>query len=468
MSGSAGTAGHRTKSPPGFDRDRTAGRTSHLFACALGSAALALGLFGGYWAATNPPSGLATRKALSRPAPSSPAQQQARRQAAATFLDAPAVVKFDGKSLATTWRQLGAIVDEQALSRPRTGRTVTLPLVIDRQKALETLVGYKDQHDRPPEDARLDLEGKRVIPEKPGFGIDVFASVGALERAAQTGKTDVELEAREIEPQVTRAKLGDIDVSQVMGRFETRFPVGERDRNHNLRVAAEKVNGHVIMPGEELSFNGVVGERTEKQGYRVAHVIQAGEMIDGLAGGACQISSTLHGAAFFAGLEIVSSRPHSRPSAYITMGMDATVAWPSTDLKLKNPYEFPVAIRYVVSQGTVRVEVLGKARPYDKIAFVREIKQELPYETVTREDDSMPIGAQVTEQLGFPGFTLLRKRVFYQGGKVVKEEKWNLRYPPTTAYLRIGTNPDPNLQPPEQPSLHGPMDPGGKRYSMEQ
>jgi hypothetical protein len=150
------------------------------------------------------------------------------------------------------------------------------------------------------------------------------------------------------------------------------------------------------------------------------------------------------------------------------MGMDATVVYPTVDLKLKNPYDFPVVIKYSMSQGTMRVEILGKPRPWDKVAFEREIKEEIPFETITREDDSMPVGSQIVEQIGFPGYELMRKRHFYKDGKLVKSDKWKLKYPPTTEYLRVGTNPDPNLLPPKQPKLHGPMPPGSKKYSMAQ
>lgn len=408
------------------------------------------------------------------------------RKAAEGFLAAPVRLRFDGKEFEVSWSALGLIVDEQAVAREATrlaaagkdaaavdaeyflGGERLVPVALDRQKGLEALVGYKDSYDRAPVDARVDLEKRQVIPESSGFGIDVYASLSRVEQTAQAGAHEVELAGGEIQPQVTREKLGNLDVSTVMGWFETRFPVGEKDRNYNLKLAAEKINGHVIMPGEIFSFNAVVGERSEKQGYRVAHVIAGGEMIDGLAGGACQVSSTLHGAAFFAGLELVQSRPHSRPSAYITMGMDATVVWPATDVKLRNPYDFPVAIRYVVSQGTMRVEILGKPRPYDKIVFEREILKEIPYETITREDDTMPIGATIIEQPGFPGYDLVRRRLYYRGDEVVKTEKWRIKYPATTEYLLVGTNPDPNLPQPKQKKPHGPMSPGGRTHHMSQ
>ncbi|MBI4508355.1 MAG: VanW family protein [Deltaproteobacteria bacterium] len=396
------------------------------------------------------------------------------------YIEQPIVLTFDGHSFETTWRALGVTVDEVALGQkaarlessgvmpeqvPATyfdGERASegTPVALDREKGLEALVAYKDAYDRPALDARIDLEKRKVVPEAAGYGIHVYESLAVVEENARAGKRAVALAGGVVEPTVTREKLGNLDISHVMGWFETKYPPGEKDRNYNLKLVAEKLNGHILMPGQDFSFNAVVGDRTEKEGYRVAHVIQAGEMVDGLAGGACQISSTLHGASWFSGLEVLDSRPHSRPSAYITMGLDATVVYPTVDLKLRNPYDFPVVIRYVVSQGTVRVEILGKERPYGKIAYEREVKKEIPFETITREDDTMPVGSSLVEQIGFPGYELIRRRLYYRDRKVVKVDKWNVRYPPTTEYLRVGSNPDPNLTPPKQPSLHGPVAPG--------
>src|SRR6185369_15107725 len=168
-----------------------------------------------------------------------------------------------------------------------------------------------------------------------------------------------------------------------------------------LKVGADHLNGHILLPGELFSFNEVVGDRSEKEGYRVAPVISAGELIDGLAGGMCQIASTLHAAAFFAGLDIVSSTPHSRPSAYITMGLDSTVVYPTTDLKLSNPYDFPVVMHYAVNQGAVKVELLGKARP-NRVVFEREIRAEVGFSTEGRRDPNAPQGQRLVLQEGYP------------------------------------------------------------------
>jgi vancomycin resistance protein YoaR len=248
----------------------------------------------------------------------------------------------------------------------------------------------------------------------------------------------------------------------VIGSFSTKFSVAEKTRNDNLKLLASKIDGYVLQPGQEFSFNDLTGMRTLEDGFKMAHVILAGEMVDGMAGGSCQISTTLHGAAFFGGLDILRSTPHSRPSTYVALGLDATVVAGQTDLKLRNPYDFPVVIHYRVARGVAYVELLGKEKPFTKVEFEREIAERLDFETVTREDNEMPVGSMVVDQLGYPGYKVNRTRRIYKGRKVIRTDKWKLQYRPVVEYARIGINPNPNLPAPEQKKKHGPKPAEGK------
>jgi vancomycin resistance protein YoaR len=370
-------------------------------------------------------------------------------------------------------------VDLATRTRARRGKAdVDLPVDVDRNKALEFLTELKDDVDRAPVDARLDLEHHTVAPAQPGYLLRVYDSMVALEYAARSGQARVELAAGLSAARVKEQDLEGINISTVLGYWETRYSaIGpDTDRTYNLKVGADHLNGHILKPHEVFSFNEVVGDRTEKEGYRVAPVIQGGELIDGLAGGMCQIASTLHGAAFFAGLEIVSSTPHSRPSAYITMGLDSTVVYPSVDLKLRNPYDFPVVMHYQVNQGAVKVELLGKERPY-RVVFEREIKSETPFGSDTRGDAEAPSGQRYTIQEGYPGYSLIRRRYIFEKDKMpkwsgpepiadilqkqpnvkpVKKEQWALHYPATTQYVAVGTGPSSLKQKPAPPSHHIP------------
>ncbi len=375
-------------------------------------------------------------------------------------------VTIAGRTVALRWSELGVQVDDAELAHAA-GRAASdepigalrgagaLPVRLDREVAVAAIVALKGRYDRAATEARLDLEARKVLPEESGLGIDVYASLPRIESAARAGAATLELVGVPLPARVTVASLGIDDISHVLGSWSTKFAVNDKDRNFNLKLAASHLNGHVLAPGAEFSFNNVVGDRTEKQGYKIAHVIQAGEMVDGLAGGTCQISTTLFAASFFAGLEVPKTINHSRPSAYQPFGFDATVVWPNTDLVLRNPYDFPVVIRYVVARGEAKVEVLGpQERPWDKIAFEREILEETDYTVEERLDSSMPEGTQVLDQVGFKGYKIVRYRRYYKNGKVVKTDRWNLNYKPVTEYVRVGTNPDPLAKAPKEPDHH--------------
>ena len=373
-----------------------------------------------------------------------------------------------------TWAALGAAIDPDEVGRARGNELAalaargSLPLRIDRDKAEHALREIKASHDLSPINAYLDLEERVIHDDKPGQGLDVWASLPRLLAGARQGAAKLTLVNIAMPAAVTRKSLGIDDISTVMGHHLTRFPVTDRDRNFNLKLAASKLDGVVLAPEQELSFNATVGERSEKEGYKVAHVITAGEMVDGLAGGTCQISTTLFGAAFFAGLEIVKTTNHSRPSAYTPLGFDATVVWPNTDLKLKNPYDFPVVIHYRVANGEALVEILGKPRPYDKVVFERHVVESTPYPTEERLDDTIPKDVTSIDQAGFNGYKLERFRRFYKDGKVVKSNKWTVEYRPVTEFVRRGTSTDPDAKTPPEHPVARLQEPKGDDFAMAQ
>jgi vancomycin resistance protein YoaR len=415
------------------------------------------------------------------------------------FLDGRIVLTLGSEERPVTRREAGFMIDRDAArraimtagrsgdpladlmlrARARRGRVdLVLPTEIDRHKALEMLTELKDDVDRAPQDARLDLERHTIAPSRPGYLLRVYDSMVALEYAARANQSRVPLAAAPSSPKVKEEDLKDIDISTVLGNWETHYSSTgvDSDRTYNLKVGADHLNGHILKPHEDFSFNEVVGDRTEKEGYRVAPVIAGGELIDGLAGGMCQIASTLHAAAFFAGLDIVQSTPHSRPSAYITMGLDSTVVYPSVDLKLRNPYDFPVVMHYTVNQGWVKVELLGKERPY-KVIFEREIKSETGFGSETRGDHDAPAGQRFVLQEGYPGYSLMRRRFIFAKAEVprwsspeplddilakqktikpIKREQWALHYPATTLINAVGTGPQGLKKKDPPPSHHIP------------
>jgi len=329
---------------------------------------------------------------------------------------------------------------------------------IDRDTALEFFTRLKEETDRPSLPARLDLDRGRVVPAVEGRELRVYDCLAAAELALSRHEPTIRLAVT-----TRRAGAGDrlktIEIGHVLGTFTTVYSLADKDadRAHNLKVGASKLDGTILEPGATFSFNQTVGRRTETEGYRTAPVITEGELVDGMAGGACQLSSTPFAAAFFAGLDLESSRPHTRPSSYIKMGLDAAVAYPGTDLVLKNSYPFPVVIHYKVNQGKVTVRLLGRERPWRKVIFERVIKQTIPFKTEVKPSSTVPKGHRVVIQAGVPGFRCERRRLFYKAGsEPAKVEKREVNYPPTAELIREGTGPkDPGWKPPPQPHPFG-------------
>lgn len=333
-----------------------------------------------------------------------------------------------------------------------------LSINLNNQKAISYFERMKRFIDRPIKEAQIDIKSRKIVSGRPGLKLDIYNALAATEASLRDEKWIVKLPLEVISPK--RKFNKDLDISYILGQFTTVYSLATtaKNRTHNLKVGAAKLDGYILKPGETLSYNDVVGPRTKAQGYRTAHVISQGELVDGMAGGSCQLSSTLFAASFFAGLDLESSRPHTIPSSYIKMGLDATVAYGTTDLVIKNPYPFSVLISFKVSRGKVEVTLLGKKRPYQRIDFKRIIKKVEPFKEVERKVDHLPKGIRLVKQRGVPGFTIERHRLFYKGNQKepVKHEKRTLRYPPTTQFVEIGTGPpNPDFKEPKEKQPFG-------------
>ena len=142
---------------------------------------------------------------------------------------------------------------------------------------------------------------------------------------------------------------------------------------------------------------------------------------------------------------MVERRPHTRPSFYIKMGMDAAVAYPGITLKLRNPFPFPVVLHETVTGGVVRAEVLGPRRLRD-VTFVRKVNEVTPFAEKEVPDPKVPRGARILTQRGIPGFKITRYRIVRDGAMAVRERMQDA-YPATTQIWHVGTgDPDPKFE----------------------
>ena len=144
----------------------------------------------------------------------------------------------------------------------------------------------------------------------------------------------------------------------ILGEYETKHNTNE-NRNNNLRLLCQALNGHIVQPGETFSYNEVVGKRTAERGYLPAPAYSSRGLVDSIGGGVCQGSTTLYNCVLLADLEVVFRACHGAWVTYVPPGLDAAVNYLTTDFQFRNQYNFPVKILAEVSDGYVKMKLLG-------------------------------------------------------------------------------------------------------------
>lgn len=189
-------------------------------------------------------------------------------------------------------------------------------------------------------------------------GIDFKISKKKAQQLVDKAKDECKIPLKTVYPKITTNMLGRKAFPDLLATFSTNY-YANANRTTNLKIAARKINGTVIMPGEIFSYNKVVGERTISEGYKNAAIYANGQVVDGLAGGICQISTTLFNSALLANLKMVELYNHQFVPSYAGPGRDATVVYGSKDFKFKNTRNYAIKIECSVSGGVVKFNLYG-------------------------------------------------------------------------------------------------------------
>ena len=168
-----------------------------------------------------------------------------------------------------------------------------------------------------------------------------------------------------LSPNVTTNMIGTEAFPDLLSNYSTKYAVSNRNRTTNLILASNKINGTVIMPGETFSYNKVVGARTISAGYKEAPIYVSGEVVDGVGGGICQITTTLYNAVVYANLEIVQRTNHQFVPSYAPASRDATVVYGAIDFQFKNNRNYPIKLVCSVSGGVATFKIFGMKQEND-------------------------------------------------------------------------------------------------------
>lgn len=298
-----------------------------------------------------------------------------------------------------------------------------------------------------PVDASYNKETKEVTIEENGIDFDI--SLDEAKKIFLENKGEYKIPLKIIKPKIT---LNDLDLpifDNTISTYSTTYNAGLTGRTKNLKLAASKINGLILKPGETFSYNRVVGKRTIAAGYQNAAIFSGGKVVDDVGGGICQISSTLYGAVLNANLQVIERTNHGMQTSYSKPGIDATVYYGSLDFKFKNNRNVPIKLFASVSGGKVVVSIKGENPEGEKANITTEILRVIPRKLIVKEDPNMEIGKEVVQQGGADGkevrtYKQIVKNGSSKGRTIVSTDIYN----PSDRIVVKGTKkPEPKPEP---------------------
>lgn len=260
--------------------------------------------------------------------------------------------------------------------------------------------------------------------EQTGIAINEEQLKSDIQSALSARKFDkvITVSASEVQPEYSTAAAK--QKYKTIGTYTTNTTSNSK-RNTNIRLAAEALNGTIVGPGQEVSFNDTVGQRTEAKGYQGAAAYNNGEVVQEIGGGVCQVSTTLYNAALKAGMKISMRRSHTFEPSYVTPGMDATVSWGGPDFRFINTSSSAIGIKASYSNQTVTVSIYGVPVLEDGVTYSLEATKtetfDLP-EPHYEEDQTLQPGQEVVKSKGTQGSRWQVKLVVKKDGQVISNE----------------------------------------------
>ena len=311
--------------------------------------------------------------------------------------------------------RLGHLVsnDEPASYAPIEAQVTTAPPAAPDFDAIRSEVAAE------PADAYLDKETREIVPSVTGVDFDTAQAQAVLDAAGEGETVSVPLLLTE--PELTTAKLEANLFKDVLGSGSTTC-AGPSNRWYNIDLAAKRLNGTILLPGETFSYNDTVGPYTLASGYKAAGTYQS---VDATAGGICQLSSNLYWVTLKANLEIVERHKHQFNGGYMpVIGTDATVWSDQLDFRFQNNTDYPIKIEsYLDKNHKLHVTIYGTdttgihGEPYHVVIST------VPYKNTYQPKDSIPVGTEPQRDPNYSrynGYTVdLYQKLVDKNGKTI-------------------------------------------------
>lgn len=333
--------------------------------------------------------------------------------------------------------------------------TITLPLktIYDDKKLDDIITEVNSNINQEAKDATIKRQGGvfHITQEIVGVQVEEESLIETIHKNIQNlSRETINIPVNYIQPKIKEEELKNI--KDVIGEYSTVFNPKAVGRSKNIAIAANSITHTLVMPGEEFSFNQKTGPRGVSEGYQEAPVIVNGQLVPGVGGGICQVSTTLYNAVVRANLEISNRRNHSLPVGYVPLGHDATVSYNHIDFKFTNSRKHPIYVESFISGNRVFTRLYGEKDDNVVVTLHSEVTEVIEPQMETKKDSNLFIGEKKIEKEGKKGYRVNTYKIYSQGGREIKREHISKDYyKPVNGIVIEGTKEKPAQVPIEEP-----------------
>ncbi|RJQ30643.1 MAG: vanomycin resistance protein VanB [Peptococcaceae bacterium] len=323
------------------------------------------------------------------------------------------------------------------------GLEVPLVIIFDQEKLAQKVKELAGEILVEPQNPVLKISSKEtvtVVPGSNGIGVDFKRLNNDLTTIFVENKfPEVELSLIDLPPAHSTDFVQSMNINGLLASYSTRFDPSKVNRVYNIKVAAHAFNDFLVPPGEVVSFNQVVGPRSSEAGYKNAPVIVNNELVDGLGGGVCQVSTTLYNSVLLANLEVVERDNHSLPVGYVPVGRDATVVYGAIDFKFRNNTGGYLYLKSFVSGNQLAFKIYGNTADKRNVTIRSWVTKEIGPNVVYEKDPNLYQDEQVVRQKGSKGYAAAAERIVINKGVVEKKEPLPASYySPVNKIVAVG------------------------------
>lgn len=300
---------------------------------------------------------------------------------------------------------------------------------------------WRESIERPPRNAAFSLITGGIVPQEQGRKLEVeVLRPMVLQALKKPDVSSMPMPVTPLYPAITVSDINRTGIREVLANYTTKFNPKDVNRSANIKLAANKINGHIVYPGQAFSFNEIVGPREKSYGFKEAMELVDGELVPGVGGGICQVSSTLYNAVLLADLTVVERYNHSKPLGYVALGRDATVVFGALDFRFENNTNSPIMIMAEVNGDKLVVGVCGQERLMSTVELVSSDQRLIPPAVIKKQDATMYLGETKIDRQGKPGYEVTTMRIVRSQGREIKREVLSKdQYLPDNTVVKVGT-----------------------------